>query len=325
MGCYALSSGVQFLISIKKFLSMFLVRTVLLACVSLCSAIICNIQKMPLVELTRNKTLPDYPIVFVDHYQRQDNVAEKASRDNLIENYGDVEVTLSSSNTFSHGRYTSTLEEYIKSSVDTSSRYANETFYLFGNNYEGIWSELTDLYINPPCAYCDVAGMKTLGIGGHASGVSFHFHGPGFSESIIGEKRWFLFPPSVTSIVSQISPNMTVAQWVDHIYPMLTNGNVGPPTSATIKSAALSATSIDSNTVLLEEKSEANAVAGRNVNIAQSVLSDNDVAKLSTTLQECIIVPGEILYFPPMWMHATLNTAQYNVFMSLFIDPQLMK
>lgn len=34
-----------------------------------------------------------------------------------------------------------------------------------------------------------------LGIGGQFSGVSFHTHGPGYSESIIGAKRWYLYPP----------------------------------------------------------------------------------------------------------------------------------
>lgn len=288
-----------------------LVGAALLACIAPIEAGVCNVLKLPLIELTRNRTLPDYPIVFVDHYQRQDGLAAKAARDYLIENHGETEVTLSSSNTYSHGRHTSTLEEYIKASVDTSSRFANETFYLFGNNYNGIWSELSDLYINPPCAYCDVAGMKTLGIGGHASGVSFHFHGPGFSESIIGEKRWFLFPPSATSIVSQISPNMTVAQWVDRIYPSLTNTSTTVPDEATA--------TLDGRTDTVDSDEAHTATT------TQSVLSESDLAVLSATLQECTIVPGEILYFPPMWMHATLNTAQYNVFVSLFIDPQLMK
>ena len=28
------------------------------------------------------------------------------------------------------------------------------------------------------------------------TGVPFHFHGPGFAETIIGRKRWFLTPPT---------------------------------------------------------------------------------------------------------------------------------
>jgi ribosomal protein L16 Arg81 hydroxylase len=42
-------------------------------------------------------------------------------------------------------------------------------------------------------------------------------------------------------------------------------------------------------------------------------------------LQECVIHPGELLYFPSKWMHATLNLDVYNVFVSLFLDTQLIE
>jgi ribosomal protein L16 Arg81 hydroxylase len=46
---------------------------------------------------------------------------------------------------------------------------------------------------------------------------------------------------------------------------------------------------------------------------------------LGSQLQECSLRPGEVLYFPEMWPHATLNTDAYNAFVSVFIDPQLMR
>lgn len=42
-------------------------------------------------------------------------------------------------------------------------------------------------------------------------------------------------------------------------------------------------------------------------------------------LYECSIQPGEILYFPDKWVHATLNIGIYNFFVSLFLDIQLMR
>ena len=39
----------------------------------------------------------------------------------------------------------------------------------------------------------------------------------------------------------------------------------------------------------------------------------------------CEIGPGEVLYFPDRWLHATLNRDSYNFFVSLFLDTQLMK
>lgn len=53
-------------------------------------------------------------------------------------------------------------------------------------------------------------------------------------------------------------------------------------------------------------------------------LTEEQYKELSKYLYECEIKPNELLYFPPMWMHATLNTDIYNIFMSLFIDIQLM-
>jgi len=282
----------------------------------------CNIPKLSIAELGRNRSLPEYPFIFVDTETRQQELAEISAREYLIDNHGDIEVTLSSSNTFSHGKVVSTLEEYIRANVDTSSRFANETFYLFGNNYHGIWSELADLYRNPPCYGCDEAGMKTIGIGGEASGVSFHFHGPGFSESIIGTKRWFLFPPSVSSIVSQFSPNMTVAQWVDRIYPRIMALKANPAATADRADPTPTPSQHAADTVF---SSEYDLYGTTTTPVSQTSLNDSSLAALARTLQECTIVPGEILYFPPMWMHATLNLDVYNVFMSLFIDPQLIK
>ena len=56
------------------------------------------------------------------------------------------------------------------------------------NNVEGLWLNITNLYIPPSCGknICSKAGAKSLGIGGSKSGVSFHSHGFGFSEVIIG-------------------------------------------------------------------------------------------------------------------------------------------
>ena len=33
---------------------------------------------------------------------------------------------------------------------------------------------------------------------------------------------------------------------------------------------------------------------------------------------DCVLGPGELLYFPPNWWHATLNLGEHTVFMSSF-------
>jgi hypothetical protein len=302
----------------------------------------CNIPKVPIEAINGQKLLPDAPVIYTTHRDRQAVVHERSERELLLKQFGDTIVTLSSSNTYSHGKYSMTLSEYITTSVDTSSQNANESFYLFGNNYDGIFSELADLYSNPPCYYCDKAGAKTVGLGGHASGVSFHFHGPGFSEPIIGSKQWFLFPPSLTRTVSQFDPNMTVARWVDRVYPLLTAVRDGPDFGAAGAGEINHSTSLQPAITMegvvplrpVDSSNTAEEVAevGASTQPSQltALLQDMNMSmatlqQLADNLHECVIHPGEILYFPSMWMHATLNLDSYNVFMSLFMDPQLMK
>lgn len=43
------------------------------------------------------------------------------------------------------------------------------------------------------------------------------------------------------------------------------------------------------------------------------------------SLYECVLTPGEMLYFPDKWQHATLNLDPYNLFVSVFLDLQLLQ
>ena len=71
---------------------------------------------------------------------------------------------------------------------------ANDTLYLFGGNYGAPWLSLLEEYALPGCGTCldqDNAAVS-FGVGGLLSGVSWHRHGPGFSEVFHGAKRWFV-------------------------------------------------------------------------------------------------------------------------------------
>ena len=54
------------------------------------------------------------------------------------------------------------------------------------------------------------------------------------------------------------------------------------------------------------------------------VQSSNSENKSKLQFYHCILKPGDILYFPNRWMHATLNLDNYNFFISLFLDFQLI-
>lgn len=264
---------------------------------------------------------PSAPIIYLDETLSNLNLKDIVGRDSLLALHGNQRVKLSSSNTFSHGLRVTSLAEYITEWVDidlanefsSSFAAANESFYLFGNNYDGIFKEVNDQYVTPPCQFCDVAGAKTIGIGGKNSGVSFHFHAEGFSEPIIGRKQWFLFPAELTPLVSKFSPNMTVYQWTQQVFPKLLS----------LRNDALnsniSSVQVDASLNLL------GSLLTGDENPGDNLFTETEWSMLANGLYHCIIEPGEVLFFPNHWMHATLNLDDYNVFYSLFIDVQLMK
>lgn len=302
------------------------------------------------------------------------------------------------------------LKEYINYTVDESTRWeeeiaqcnaaqnsesvgidnaasckrkSNESFYLFGGNYGGVWDVMRDAYKLPPCLVCAQCGAVTIGLGGHLSGVSFHHHGPGFSEVIEGSKRWFLFPPpsllplplpspspllpppedqsliqdldleldldleqeqdqctldgcdsnsnrkssrggvgkSKTRSIGRemFDPNMTVHEWVELIYPSYATQYITTTsTSSSISADTEMSVEGDSNLDINIDKGRYDG-RGRGGGRGEGGVVH------SGGLQECTTGPGEMLYFPAKWVHATLNMSPYNVFVSLFIDLQLLR
>jgi Cupin-like domain len=320
------------------------------------------------------------------------------------------------------------------------SKRSNESYYLFGSNYGGIWDEMRDIYNLPPCVECKQCGAVTIGIGGRQTGVSFHLHGPGFSEVIEGRKRWFLFPPVSTSYSTsyststsskgsnrkdgekgkkgregeegrrrvskdgekdtkskengvergvergrergrgaglkdiegrQFDPNMTVHQWVLTEYPNYVP--LAPQYALNSYNDVIADLPIDQDVFWKrgrereeeeegegekkgeggegegerkgegegerkgerggeikgereeerrgqETDSKARREAGRNTKST----GGRDVG-YRDGLQECVLLKGDMLFFPSGWFHATLNLDTYNVFVSLFLDLQLKK
>ena len=69
----------------------------------------------------------------------------------------------------------------------------SETFYFFGDNDVEEWKDLLDEYNQPPLNLPLHQSALSFGLAGPGSGVPFHFHGPGFAETIYGRKRWLVF------------------------------------------------------------------------------------------------------------------------------------
>ena len=68
----------------------------------------------------------------------------------------------------------------------------------------------------PPPGYCFNSRSEGLKRGALHSGVPLHIHGPGFSETIIGRKRWWLSPPKPKP---KFDPNVTPLQWALGLKP----------------------------------------------------------------------------------------------------------
>lgn len=186
----------------------------------------------------------------------------------LLWNFGEYQVTLSSSNTYSYDKRKVIFKDYVKYHYEdifynlNPYKLSNETWYFFGDNNwnDGEWKNLIhDTYELPQFAKYNKDIAIAFGLGGIGSGVPFHFHGHGFSEVIYGEKRWFLFPPHIKP---DFEPNMTTFYWFMTHYDKL-------------------------------DKTDGN-------------------------FYECVIKPGQVLYFPTYWYHATLNYAR-TIFVTAFI------
>jgi len=176
-------------------------------------------------------------------------------------------VTLSSSNSFSEHRRTvpfaTYLEEVGNGPALNADAKSNETWYLFGETFSPEWKRLLNHYALPPCQACNSLDESMIalsfGIGNSGSGVQWHVHGPGFSETVHGRKHWVMYPLDKEP---SFSPDQTSLNWMHYNYAAL--------------------------------------------------------KKLEDLPLECTLHPGDLIYFPNMWWHATINIDDYTAFVSTF-------
>lgn len=207
---------------------------------------------------------------------------EKTSLPNITSNLpDDFYVTLSSSNSYSAHRKSIPLVQYLNETISSETlptHLSNETWYLFGETYSNEWQRLLSDFCLPPCQTCtkDLSALA-FGIGGKGSGVQWHTHGPGFSQSIHGRKHWVLYPPDQKPLYD---PDFTSRHWMEEVYTRL-----GQPPSP-------------------QEQ--------------QQKPQHQDKPN------ECTLFPGDMIYFPDKWYHATINLDQYTVFVSTFTTEHIV-
>jgi hypothetical protein len=203
----------------------------------------CSIRRISRSELLRlfgDAGLPNlypYPLViYPDEVDGGGNAksgfANLTTLDNLPLNFPpDFHVTLSGSDSLSSHRRTIPLKQYLHEILTANGRgetlpnqLGNETWYLFGETFSHQWTTFLQNYELPPCQSCTqlhrLQSMIALsfGIGNTGSGVQWHLHGPGFSETIHGRKHWVLYPPAHRP---DYDLNYASRHWMENIYPEL--------------------------------------------------------------------------------------------------------
>jgi ribosomal protein L16 Arg81 hydroxylase len=181
----------------------------------------CTIERI--TGASSNSVLPrsDQPYIWQLSEGWNADFTEKVTAAALLETHAAASVVLSSSNSYSKDRAVSTFQSYVDSMQAqqhaTNGSSATETWYMFGENFSTQWKELEQQYRLPPGTDMHTASLS-FGIGGYGSGVAFHTHGDGFSEVLVGAKRWLLYPPQAAF---SWDPDATAMQWLEQVYPTL--------------------------------------------------------------------------------------------------------
>lgn len=293
----------------------------------------CNIRRISRSELRRLygaegvPNLYPYPLVIYD--DRYDSSAEGRLRfenmttlDNLPSNFPpDFRVTLTGSDSLSSHRRTIPLKQYLHEVLTANNgsgetlpnQLGNETWYLFGETFSDEWSAfLQPNYELPPCHTCTLLHREqnlialSFGIGNIGSGVQWHLHGPGFSETIHGRKHWVLYPPGQRP---EYDLDYASRHWMENTYPKLEDWTVER---------------IKDETKRHEEFLQRWNSKGASVNKSRRKDEGNQFGESENggpsgdKPWECTINKGEMIYFPDQWHHATINLAKYTVFVSSF-------
>mmetsp|Transcript_21711 Transcript_21711/g.51146 ORF Transcript_21711/g.51146 Transcript_21711/m.51146 type:complete len:317 (-) Transcript_21711:147-1097(-) len=268
----------------------------------------CNIHRISGDMVESIGPLYPYPLViYPSGGRRNSNFSRLTTVENLASNFvPNFNVTLSGSDSLSSHRREIPLHQYLDEILHANGvgetlpdQLGNQSWYLFGETFTDDWAKFLRSYEIPRCNSCTREQVAlSFGIGNAGSGVQWHIHGPGFSETIHGRKHWVLYPPH-----QRPTYNLDYASrhWMEHEYGRLENW-----------------TGVD-----VEE--ERNSHAKYMTNSGKSgppfdILTKNQERGPSGKKPfECTIHPGEMIYFPDQWHHATINLDEYTCFVSSFL------
>lgn len=141
----------------------------------------------------------------------------RVARDALLASHGDEEVTLSVSSTFSYSKRTQRFADYVNTSVsrplEETAQLSSPDFLLFGDHSDG-WNSLLAAYRPPALIKPSATVALSFGVAGPGTGVPFHVHGPTWAQTLVGRKRWFLYPPDRRP---PIDGEESVLRWMERV------------------------------------------------------------------------------------------------------------
>lgn len=234
--------------------------------------------------------LYDKPLVITTTSPTNSVTRQRVQEDAILSNFpSDFNVTLSSSNSFSEHRRTVPLQTYLEemkqnNGVTSPHQLSNESWYLFGETFGPEWKHMLRDYRLPPCETCRSEYVAlSFGIGNRGSGVQWHIHGPGFSEALVGRKHWVLYPPYYPPPF--FHHDQSTRNWIETIYTNITK---------------LTLSALEQ---LKDHPDDRHLLA---------------ISRNAGRPFECTLEPGDLIYFPDRWYHATLNCDFYTAFVSSF-------
>eukprot|EP01084_Bolivina_argentea_P112316 200321_1 len=148
---------------------------------------------------------------------------------------------------------------------------------------------------------------RIFALGQSGTGMSFHNHGETWFFSIYGRKRFFLYPPNVSPI-GGFGAGFTSRDWYKYIYKHLhlkydINKIYEFEFNQTFIKPRSSIFTRNNGSKILNSQSDITDI------LSTDFIEYNNEKLYGTLFKpiECMLLDGQILYFPEFWWHQVLN------------------
>lgn len=182
----------------------------------------CTIEQIREEDMTSKRFATEYwrrkPVILLRKNETNIVAQRMTLKHVLLEKFGEKQIPLAKleSYAFRDEQY-GTLRDYINN-IHKQGIPNNTTRFAFSSDQ---FQEVGDVYIVPN-TMSEIHNLLhpsfQVAIAGSGTGLSFHWHGDVWAETLHGARRWLLFPPHTSP---PFNPRMTSAEWIREIRPKL--------------------------------------------------------------------------------------------------------